>query len=229
MGKEKRRYSLRAQHGFEKDFTVLHRRKFLFKRLEKQGAMKVSLWNVQPPHWPGTAKAKLDMHGLAKMVQRMYDRSQHSAHLVLWQPMSELHESMLHPLDDVGGWMAKATILSGDTRGMHIGWVYSKGATPVDWDSKVIIDQRGCRGAASSCTMKFLVERLLRKDTSVWVYDVRRVVEPFMHKSAQLPLWTRRTGVHYVGYTSSKHTFVSVKEKLDQFEIPGIQQMLPAT
>jgi hypothetical protein len=228
--KEERRYSLGApSNPREKNFTILHRKKFSLKRLERQQGMKVSLWNVSPPRWPGEANARMKPEELAILLKRAYDHSQERAHLVLWIPGPELHQTMLSPLDDVDPWMSQGTIFSGDKTGMNIGFVYAKGPTSIYWESKVLLDERGKRGAASSHAMRFILEHLLPRVSNPWVYDRHRIVDMFMHRSGQLPLWSRRCGFQYVGYTASKKTFAVVKEKLAQGELPGIQVPLPAT
>jgi hypothetical protein len=116
--KEERRYSLGApSNPREKNFTILHRKKFSLKRLERQQGMKVSLWNVSPPRWPGEANARMKPEELAILLKRAYDHSQERAHLVLWIPGPELHQTMLSPLDDVDPWMSQGTIFSGDKTG----------------------------------------------------------------------------------------------------------------
>ena len=225
-----RRYSLPSPHSHrDKDFTVLHRRSFSFKRLEKQGGMLPSLWNIAPPRWPESDGASLTTEDLQKLLLRTYKRSQNNAHLVLWMPDRELHQTLINPLEDLDPWTLQSTILSGSASGMHIGWVFSKGPSPVDWESKVLFDERRSRGAGSSAAMKFVLERILKKTTGAWTYDSRRIVEPFIHRSGQMALWSRRVGVKYVGYTTSKRTYAGVKEKLAQVELPGIQVRLPAT
>lgn len=198
---EERRYSLGEAPYIlgSKDFTILHRRSFSKKRLERQDNMSVSLWNVSPPRWPGARKSKISPMEMESLLTAMHEHSQVSSHLVLWMPARELHRTMMDPIQDVGPWVPQATILSGSLRQMEIGYVYSKGRTGVKWGSLIVPDDQGRCGSASSHAMRFIVERLLINDT--FYYDTRRIVEPFVHASGQLALWSRRMAVKYVGYT----------------------------
>jgi len=231
MKKSDRRFSIRSPGSTRgTELTILHRRRFSIKKLEKlvpQGGTKVSLWNVSPPRWPGTPDAKFRPEEMALLIQRMYDFSQERAHLVLWMPAYELHQTMLQPIDDLGMWCSQATIFSGSNKGMKIGYVFARGPTPIDWENIILPDTR--QGSRSSIAMRFLIQKLLGKQPDAWVYDTRRIVEPFMSGSAELALWARRSGIHYIGYTGSKKVFERVKEKLAQHELPGIQMRLPAT
>lgn len=204
--------------------TVLHNRKFSFKRLEKYGAGRVSLWNISPRRWPGSPGSILDPKGLSRMIKRAYDYSDPNGHLVIWMPLRELHQTEVDLLGDMGGWTVQATILSGSKKGMNIGYIYAKGATPIDFDSEILLDEHR-RGPGSSHAMRFLIDTLVNKAG----FESRTVVEPFIHRSGQMALWARRSGVKYVGYTTSEKAFMSVKEKLAQVELPGIQVRLPAT
>lgn len=224
---EERKYSLGEANYIagSKDFTILHRRKFGIKRIERQEGMDVSLWNVSFPRWPGSPKSKIGVDKARELLKKMYGRSQAISHMVLWMPAIELHRSELDPLEDLGSWLPMATIFSGSLKRLEIGFVYAKGRSTVNWDNIIIPDDRGKCGSASSHAMKFIVERLQIKEP---YYDMRRIVEPFVHADGQLALWSRRLGIRYVGYTSSKSNFKKVKGKLAQIELPGIQIALPA-
>lgn len=223
-----KKYSLSGAAGSEKDFTVLHHRKFSFKRLAKHSGRKVSLWNISPPRWPGSPGSILDPKLLGRMIKRAYDCTQGNGHLVIWMPHRELHQTEMNLLGDMGGWTVQATVLSGSKRGMNIGYIYSKGPTPIDFDSKVLLDEDLRRGPSSSHAMKFLLDKLVIPRPGLQ-YETQRVVEPFINRSGQMALWSRRSGVKYMGYTTSETTFEAVKEKLAQVELPGIQVRLPAT
>ncbi len=217
-----------AVDSSDKKFTVINNRKFSFKRFNKMN-MKVSLWNISPPRWPGSPGSILQPKDINGLLKRSFDYTQSGGHLVLWLPLRELHQTEVDLLGDTGGWMAQANIVSGDKSGMNIGYVYSKGPSLLDFDSKVLLDERGRRGPGSSHAMRFLLDDILESPRRGLQYETRRVVEPFMHKSSQMALWTRRRGIRYVGYTSSVKTFDAAKEKLAQVELPGIQMALPAT
>ena len=200
---------------FKDKKTELHRARFSMDNLE---AEHVSIWNLAPV-WPGRAKAKLTPDDLTELLNEAYGRSADRAHLVLWMPASELHQTEFDPLGDCGPWLPMATVLSG-SHPLHIGFVYSRSRSKVDWDTKLILDQKGARGPSSSKTMKFLLERL--GDV------VGPIVDPFAHKSAVLPIWARRMGYRYVGYTASKKAYGDIVKALAQVELPGIQLEVPA-
>ena len=195
--------------------TELYRSRF---SMEKLAEKHVSIWNIAPV-WPGRAKAKLTEGGLEDLMSDTYNRSADRAHLILWMPASELHQTPFDPLDMCGPWLPMATVLSGSDP-LHIGYVYARSRSKVNWDTKLILDERGKRGPSSSKTVKFLLERL--GDI------VGPVVDPFAHRSAVLPIWARRKGFRYVGYTPSKKTYATMVKALAQEELPGIQLEVPA-
>jgi len=226
---ESKRYSLRGPGSDKhKGFTVLHHRQFSFKRLSKHSGKKVSLWNISPPRWPGSPGSIMNPDYLIRMIKRAHDRTQANGHLVIWMPHRELHQTEVNLLGDMGGWTVQSTILSGSEKGMSIGYIYSKWPTPIDFDSQILLDERGRRGPGSSHAMRFLLDKLV-KSRGGMQYEVQRVVEPFVHRSGQMALWSRREGIQYMGYMASETTFEAVKEKLAQVELPGIQIPLPAS
>lgn len=188
----------------------LHRAKFSVGKLK---VFSVSLWNIAPV-WPGRPKAKLTEQGLCDLVREAYARSSNNAHMILWMPASELHRSEFDPISMCDPWISQSTIFSGGNP-LHIGFVYARSQSKVDWDTKLILDAKGRRGPSSPKTMRFALDKL---------GDIKGpVVDPFAHRSAVLPIWTRRKGIRYVGFTSSKKSYNSIVKALAQVELPGIQ------
>jgi len=195
--------------------TRLYRKSFSIEKLKVDN---VSIWNLAPV-WPGRTKAKLTDDQLVTLLDDAYSRSADRAHLVLWMPASELHQSLFDPVNMSGPWVLAGTVFSGSDP-MHIGFVYARSRSRVDWDTKLILDVKGRRGPSSSKTMKFLLERL---------GDIAGpIVDPFAHKSAVLPIWARRMGFRYVGYTASRKAYGDIVKALAQVELPGIQLEVPA-
>jgi len=195
--------------------TELYRSRFSMEKLSEK---QVSFWNIAPV-WPGRDKAKMTEKELADLLGNAYNRSADRAHLVLWMPASELHISLFDPMGDSGPWLLQATVFSG-SHPLHIGFVYSRSRSKVDWETKLILDAKGRRGPSSPLAMKFLLERL--GDT------VGPIVDPFAHKSSVLPIWARRFSMRYVGYTASKKAYGQMVRALAQVELPGIQLEVPA-
>lgn len=224
-----KKYSLRSpDEDREKDFTVLHHRKFSFKRLAKHSNRSVSLWNISPARWPGSPGSILAPKSLGKMISSAYDYTRSGGHLVVWMPSRELHRTEVDLLRGMGKWTVQATILSGSDKGMSIGYIYSKGPTPIEFDSEMLLDECDKRGPSSSHAMRFLLDNLVTHKSGLQ-YEEQIVVEPSISRSGQMALWSRRSEVKYIGYTTSETTFEVVKEKLAQVELPGIQVRLPAT
>ncbi len=195
--------------------TKLYRARFSFDKLDIPPA---SLWNLAPI-WPGRDRAKVTEDQLEALMSGAYSRSADRGYLVLWMPAIELHQTIFDPLDQCGPWCPMATILSGSNP-LHIGYVYARSRSKVNWETKLIPDERGKRGPSSSKTVKFLLESLGNIPGPI--------VDPFAHKSAVLPIWARRKGLHYVGYTASKKSYQDMIKALAQVELPGIQLELPA-
>jgi len=212
------------------DSTTIYQRNFSFKHLKKREDPKATLWNISPPRWPGAPGSKLTPKQLSKFLMRAYDHSETGAHMVLWLPASELHQTEFNPLKDMGPWFPASNIVSGGRKGMHIGYVYSKGVSAIaDWDSIVLLDERNRRGSGSSHAMKFMLEELVDIAFNKADDGLPLCIDPFINRSGELVYWTRRMGIPYVGYTSSGKLFDDLKEKLAQVELPGIQVRLPAT
>ena len=197
----------------------LYKSRFSVKEAhEKLDGKTVSLWNIAPV-WPGRSKSKVGDSQLAKLVRGVYDLSDETAHMVLWMPSSELHKSMFDPMGMCGPWILHATLFSGSDP-LHIGFVYARSRSRVDWGTKLILDERGKRGPSSTKAVKFMLDTL--------VDNGGLVADPFAHRSAALPVWTRRKGLRYVGFTSSKKSYAAIVWALAQEELPGIQLEVPA-
>lgn len=172
----------------------------------------VMLWNVAPK-WPPRKPMEF-----AETCEEMVSKSGPLAHLVLWMPCEHLHEPVFEPTTMMDPWLCQGTILSGSDP-LHIGYVYSRSHSRVDWGSNLILDERKKRGPNSSRTVEFMLEKLLAPGDTV--------VDPFAHGSAVLPIWSRRKGLRYIGYTSSAAKHKEIVKALAQIELPGIQMALP--
>lgn len=196
--------------------TKLYRKRFSMERLKTK---KVSLWNIAPD-WPGisTSKSKVDAGYLAILMKESFLRSADHAHLILWMPASELHRTPFDPVTECGDWTPIATIISGSDP-IHIGYVYVNSQSWIDWTTQFIHDARGKRGCSSSKTVKFVIEE--------FGDDRGPIVDVFAHSSALLPVWARRAGHRYIGYTSSKKAYIKIASSLAQVELPDIQLEMP--
>lgn len=201
--------------AYKEKGTKLYRARFSMDRLSEK---QISIWNVAPI-WPGRSKTQMSERQLAALMEEAYNRSSDKAHLILWMPASELHQTPFDPLDMCGPWLPMATLLSGSDP-LHIGYLYARSRSKVDWDTRLILDERGKRGPNSSKTVKFLLECLGDIDGAI--------IDPFAHRSAVLPIWARRMGIRYVGYTASKKGYQMMVKALAQVELPGIQLEIPA-
>jgi len=201
--------------------TKLYRGRF---KVENLTTANVALWNVAPI-WPGTDRAKLRASDLQRLMELSYSWSMNGSHFVLWMPSNVLHESHFDPIGMCAPWSPVSTIISGSDP-VHIGYVYLRSGclrAPAPgryWGSKMILAPRGERGSSSSVAMRFLLDRLPVKDGFI--------VEPFAHRSAALPIWSRRLGYEYIGYAGSKKRYGHMVKALAQVELPGIQLGLPA-
>lgn len=188
-------------------------------RLDPSSLKKhVKLWNVAP-RWPGSAKAPCEPMELAELVREMYVASGPDTHLVLWMPAERLHNTLFEPADMAGNWRCDGTVISGSDP-IHIGYAYSHTRSKVDWGSKLILDERKKRGPSSTKAVKFILDKLTQPGDLV--------ADAFAHASAVLPIWSRRSGLRYIGYTTSKAKHKTICKALAQIELPGIQMELPS-
>ena len=197
------------------DNVILNHRRFSFDN----GIPKnVNFWNFAPV-WPGRERARLEPKEFSRQIRSAINYTAPGGHLVLWMPASELHRTPVDPVA-MHPWITQGTLISGSYP-VHIGYIYSAGNTGlVKWDTKLILDSRGKRGANSSLAMRFLLESLLLAPQSL-------VVDPYASKSAILPTWCRRMGISYRGYIASSKLYEEAEKRLAQVEIPGIQLDIP--
>jgi hypothetical protein len=178
----------------------------------------VALWIISPDwsRWgrPGDASIAEEWG----LTRNAYDRSITGGVMILWLPVSRVHEYPFHP-DECDPWTCCGTIISGSDP-LYIGYVYRKGK-PLDWNLRVIRDSRGRRASSSSKTVKFMLEE--------FVAEGQKVVEPYAHSRAILPIWCRMQAISYLGFTSSPQTYGRIVKELAQVELPGIQLALPST
>ncbi len=215
--------SNREYEIYEDEAAKVYRKKF---DIEDTDVSDVALWNLSPV-WPGKEKADLNEWDLHVLIRAIHRRSSEYGHMVLWMPAASLHNSPFDPVSMCGPWTPVSTVISGSYP-IHVGYVYSRayaGYSASDktdryWGTKLLLDEKGSRGASSSLAMKFLLKRL-RIGSGL-------IVEPFAHRSATLALWARRLGHEYVGYTASKKAYGEIAKRLAQAELPGIQLDLPA-
>jgi hypothetical protein len=187
--------------------TEFRREKF---QIENLNCDPVGFWNIAPV-WPGRKAATLTGLALSELIRAAYYRSSVKAHMVLWMPAIELHMTPFNPVEMCDPWTPMATLISGSDP-IHIGYVYCHTESRVDWNTKLILDEKGKRGASSSFATKFLLRSLGREDSPL--------VDPFAHESATVPVWARRFGIPYIGYTGSKKVFKAISETLVQTELP---------
>lgn len=184
-------------------------RKERFK-VESLSCDPVGLWNIAPV-WPGRMAATLTAPELSDLVKAAYYRSSVKSHMVLWMPALELHQTPFSPSEMCDPWAPMATLISGSDP-LHIGYVYCHTESRVDWNTRLILDEKGKRGASSSAAIKFILKSLGRTDSPL--------VDPFAHESAVVPIWARRFGIKYIGYTASKKIYKAVVKELSQAELP---------
>lgn len=173
----------------------------------------VGLWNISLKLSRWGRPVSTPIHSAWNYLGPSYEKTIDGGMLVLWFPAFELVRRAYDPLE-MGPWVPRGVVLSGWGKA-EVGYIYSKGGGS---SLSRMLDTRDGRGVTSSMAMKYLVDMARGK-----------VVDPYAHACAILPIWCRRSLISYIGWTESAPTYDGIVKKLAQVELPGIQLELPTT